>query len=159
MYISACKILKDPHLAEDAVHDAFVAISRNIDRLPEADSIKTASYVIKSARNTAINMLKKNRFVMTDFKIDLNVGSGEDALEEICSRENYAAIVSAIMSLEEKYRDVLSLYYLNELSVSEIADFLSRKENTVNQQLARGRKKLINNIEKELGNNEKKSYT
>ena len=51
---------------------------------------------------------------------------------------------------DEKYRDVLSLYYLNELTVSEIADLLSRKEGTVKQQLARGRHKLINMIEKEI---------
>ena len=31
MYISAYRILNDPHKAEDAVHDSFIAISRNLD--------------------------------------------------------------------------------------------------------------------------------
>ena len=28
MYITACRILNDPYLAEDAVHEAFVAVSK-----------------------------------------------------------------------------------------------------------------------------------
>lgn len=74
----------------------------------------------------------------------------ENMLDRLCTKENYRIVVESIMSLGEKYRDVLSLYYLNELSVSEIASLLLRKENTVKQQLARGRRKLINMIEKEL---------
>ena len=75
--------------------------------------------------------------------------SDENTLENICTGENFRRVVDAIMSLDETYRDVLSLYYLNELSISQIADLLSRKENTVKQQLARGRQKLIKIVEKE----------
>ena len=28
MYITACRVLNDPYLAEDAVHEAFVAVSK-----------------------------------------------------------------------------------------------------------------------------------
>ena len=87
---------------------------------------------------------------------DEDAKEDETALDNICEKENYSYIVSAILSLDEKYRDVLSLYYLNELTVSEISHLLSRKENTVKQQLARGRRKLIYIIEKEALNNEKK---
>jgi len=79
---------------------------------------------------------------------------GEDRLlDELCTRENLKKVVSAILALDEKYRDVLSLYYLNELTVPEIAKTLSRKESTVKQQLVRGRKILISNIEKEVNYN------
>ena len=130
MYISACRILNDPFAAEDAVHDAFIALSRNAEKIGDVDSVSTASYVIKAAKNTAINMsVKKSREI----------------------------IVHSIMSLDEKYRDVLSLYYLNELTVKELSDILGRKEVTVRQQLARGRKKLINIISKEMEDYDNKS--
>lgn len=149
MYITACRVLNDPYKAEDAVHEAFIAISKNVEKLGDIDSVSTASYVMKAAKNTALNMIKKqNREAV--FPLDERIEAEDDSLlDKICTRENFRAVVSAILALDEKYRDVLSLYYLNELTVSEIAVTLSRNESTVKQQLSRGRKKLINNIEKE----------
>ena len=80
----------------------------------------------------------------------------EDLLDEICRKESYNEIVSAILSLEERYRDVLTLYYLNDLSLSEIAELQGVKENTVKQQLFRGRRKLIDTIKKEVKTDEKR---
>ncbi len=156
MYITACRILNDPYLAEDAIHEAFVAISKNLDKIGDVDSIQTASYVIKAAKSRAINMKKQKVCEMPTLISDEDAKSDETALDSICEKENYSYIVSAILSLDEKYRDVLSLYYLNELTVAEISHILYRKENTVKQQLARGRRKLIYIIEKEAHNNEKK---
>ena len=134
MYIAACRILKDPYLAEDAVHEAFIAISRNIQRLGSADDIKTASYVIKAARNTALNMVKKNSGEMPVLVSEDEIRNEENTLDSICSQENYSHIVDCILSLDEKYRDVLSLYYLNELNTREIAQTLSRKESSSSQE-------------------------
>ena len=76
--------------------------------------------------------------------------SDESILDNLCTEENINIIVSSILALDEKYRDVLSLYYFNELTVSEIAVSLGRKESTVKQQLARGRRRLIDTIMKEV---------
>lgn len=155
MYITACRILNDPYLAEDAVHEAFVAVSKNLGKIGDTDSIQTASYVIRAAKSRALNMLRHKSCEMPTLISDEDAREDETALDTVCERENYSYIVSAILSLDEKYRDVLSLYYLNELTVAEISQFLSRKEGTVKQQLARGRRKLIYIIEKEAYNNEK----
>ena len=150
MYASAYRILSDPQQAEDAVHDSFIAISKHLDKLEDIDSVSTASYVIKAAKNIAINRAKKSFNEIPSLMNDEDIIIEENVLDEICTKENYQILVKAILSLDEKYCDVLSLYYLNDLSVSEIGDLLSRKENTVKQQLARGRHKLIKMIEKEL---------
>lgn len=157
MYISACRILCDPFAAEDAVHDAFVAISRNVEKIGDVDSVSTASYCIKAAKNTAINMSVKRSRESAVPVDEVDEAFDESMLDMICSKENFDIVVSAIMNLDEKYRDVLSLYYLNELTVKELSDLLGRKESTVKQQLARGRKKLINIISKELEDYGKKS--
>ncbi len=154
MYVTAFRVLEDPYRAEDAVHEAFIAISRNIGKLGEVDSVSTASYVIKAAKNTALNMIKKNHRA-TEISLDEIKEKGEELLlEELCTKETYKAVVRGVLALPEKYRDVLSLYYLNELTVKEIAQTLSRKESTVKQQLSRGRKMLINSIKKEVNFNE-----
>lgn len=51
-------------------------------------------------------------------------------------------VVSKLLSLPEKYKTVLYLYYLEEYTVKEIAEILGRKESTVQTQLFRGRKRL-----------------
>lgn len=159
MYISACRVLHDPFVAEDAVHDAFIAISRNIEKIDDVESVSTASYVTKAARNTALNMIRKNQRETVLPIEDIDEVFDESMLDMICSKENFGIIVDSIMALDEKYRDVLSLYYLNELTVSEIASLLSRKETTVKQQLVRGRRKLINLITKEIdGYGKKEPY-
>lgn len=157
MYISACRILCDPFAAEDAVHDAFVAISRNVEKIGDVDSVSTASYCIKAAKNTAINMSVKRSRESAVPVDEVDEAFDESMLDMICSKENLNIVVDSILSLDEKYRDVLSLYYLNELTVKELSDLLGRKESTVKQQLARGRKKLINIISKELEDYGKKS--
>ena len=157
MYISACRILCDPFSAEDAVHEAFIAISRNVAKIGDVDSVSTSSYCIKAAKNTAINMsVKKSREPALPIE-EVDEAFDESMLDMICSKENFNIIVESIMSLEERYRDVLSLYYLNELTAREIAEALGRKESTVKQQLARGRRKLINIISKEMEDYGKKS--
>ena len=41
--------------------------------------------------------------------------------------------------LEERYRVVLLLYYVEEFSIKEISEILKTNENTVKTRLARGR--------------------
>lgn len=149
MFVVAYRVLGDAYEAEDVLHDSIVAVSRNLDKIGDVDSLSTASYVIKAAKNTALNRKKRSFNEIPAEISEEEIVSDENTLERLCTQENYQIVVNAILSLDEKYRDVLSLYYFNELSVSQIADLLSRKENTVKQQLARGRQKLIRIIEKE----------
>ena len=48
----------------------------------------------------------------------------------------------ALKRLDDEYREVIELYYFNQLSVSEIASMLQKSVNTVKSQLRRGREKL-----------------
>lgn len=51
-----------------------------------------------------------------------------------------------LKGLDEKYRVILVLYYMEELQVKEIAEILDMKENTVKSRLMRGRQKLLENF-------------
>jgi RNA polymerase sigma-70 factor, ECF subfamily len=52
-------------------------------------------------------------------------------------------ISAALASLPEEYREVATLYFVEELSYQEIADILSRPIGTVRSRLHRGRKVLM----------------
>ena len=49
-------------------------------------------------------------------------------------------VLEHLLALPEKYKIVLYLYYFEDYSVREIANMISRKESTIQTQLAKGRK-------------------
>lgn len=57
-------------------------------------------------------------------------------------REPDTDLLDAMKTLPENYRVTLYLYYYEEYSAREIAQFLGKNENTVSAYLSRGRKKL-----------------
>lgn len=62
--------------------------------------------------------------------------------EQPRKKEEDAKVYDMVKSLPEKYRQVIHLYYYEELSIKEIAEILDKKEATVKTRLARARKLL-----------------
>lgn len=55
---------------------------------------------------------------------------------------DYSELRQIVLTLPEKYRDVIYLYYYENYSAVEIAEILHKSENTIYTWLARGRKLL-----------------
>lgn len=69
----------------------------------------------------------------------------EDAREPeraALEKEAGSSLMRAVMALPARYRDVIHLFYYEELSVKEIAQVTGRRESTVTSQLTRGRDML-----------------
>jgi len=58
----------------------------------------------------------------------------------------------AVMSLPEKYRSVIMLYYFEDYSIAEISQILSRTETAIQTQLQRARAMLKNKLKEEWSN-------
>jgi RNA polymerase sigma-70 factor (ECF subfamily) len=56
-------------------------------------------------------------------------------------------LYKAIEGLRPEYREVIKLYYLDDLSVKEIAQILNKNENTIKTQLFRARDTLKSVLE------------
>lgn len=54
-------VLQDCFWAEDAVHDAFMHIAKNMSKIDEVDSIATRRYLITITKNAAIDIYRKRR--------------------------------------------------------------------------------------------------
>lgn len=75
---------------------------------------------------------------------------GERSPEEtFLDKERARAVLEAVWKLPVTYRDVIHLFYYEELSVKEIAMILDRKVSTVTSQLTRGREILKKNLREE----------
>ena len=67
------------------------------------------------------------------------------------NEEGHPEVLEAIYGLPMKYREVIHLYYYEELSVKEISSILGRKENTIMSDLHRARKLLKRALEESYG--------
>ena len=59
-------------------------------------------------------------------------------------------IYQSVLRLPPKYRDVIHLFYYEQLSVKEISDVLKIKEPTIKSQLSRGRNILKDTLERRV---------
>ena len=69
--------------------------------------------------------------------------------ESAVRREERRRLMGAVLALPAKYRDVIHLFYYEELSVKEIARVMGRGESTVTSQLTRGRELLKKSLKEE----------
>lgn len=80
----------------------------------------------------------------------LNHSVAAQNLEEgIIAVESNRMLLAAVKELPAKYRDVIHLFYYEELSVKEIGEVTGRKESTVTSQLTRGRELLRKRLREE----------
>lgn len=143
MYSAAFLILGDSYLAEDAVHEAFIAIARNIGKLGDAELPETAAYAQRAAKTRALNILEKNR-KETFIDEDLDIPFEEREFERIISESELSRIADCINLLPEKYRVVIVLRYLDDMKPRRIAEVLGLNTETVKKRLLRGRAMLKN---------------
>lgn len=61
--------------------------------------------------------------------------------------EKDSEVLEAVLSLPEKYRNVIYLYYYEEYSAQEISDILKKNVNTIYTWLTRSKKKLKAELE------------
>ena len=91
------------------------------------------AWLLHVAANLSKNRIRYNRLRQTDeLKEEL-------AAEE---REDLSFVWEAVRELPEKYREVIHLFYQENLSTAQIGEILERKESTVRSDLLRGRAKL-----------------
>lgn len=124
--------------AEDAVQSVFLKVLQSNVDFNDYDHEK--AWLITTTKNHCKDILKswwKRK------RVDL------EKLPEIASHDEYIqerAIIEKLLTLPEKYRVVLYLYYLEDYSVKEISELLVRNESTIRSQLQRGRERLKNNL-------------
>lgn len=139
----ALSVLHNKEDAEDAVHNTFICIAKNMKSIDETKSVRTLSYVLKATKNTSINILKKRNKHETISLEDIENIPDEDFFEKLNLKQQYNDVVNAIVKLDDKYKDVLFYHFVNGMSANEISELLGRKQSTVKQQLVRGKALLL----------------
>lgn len=124
--------------AQDAVQDCFL---RYITRAPDfrsADHEK--AWLIRVATNICKDMLRYRKHSSC---------LSPDEIRNLTSSEDNAQILGMLGLLEEKYRTVIHLHYVEGYGTNEISDMLGITCAAVRKRLQRGREKLREIYEKE----------
>lgn len=143
LYGYALSLCRDHDDARDLVQTTFIAAYNALDRLRDGEAFP--KWLSTIMRNNFITIKRKKS--LNTVPLDDMVRKGFDPPDEkeieVLDEEELSRIRNLILSLPEKYREVLVLRYLKEIPYKKIAEFLDIPISTVNMRLTYARKLLL----------------
>lgn len=151
MFYSINEIIHDKYLSEDILQETFIKIAENIQSVDkDINSRKAKNFIMIVTKNTALDYYRKN---LKRREVEVSVEEIEDLVfynldDEILSNlDTENRIITIVKSMNECYRDVLLLKYVNGLKNDKIAKLLNITEETVRKRISRGKKLLKQKLE------------
>jgi RNA polymerase sigma-70 factor (ECF subfamily) len=140
----ALSLLDDPHDAEDAAQETFIAAAAGLDGFRGDSKIKTWLFGI------AINLCRaqrrkhaRRRRLLGALEAVARLRSRSRSPEEAAVRnETGSRLRAAVAALDEKHRVPVILFYMHDLPIPEIARILETRPGTVYSRLHYARKQL-----------------
>ena len=131
-------MLRNTADAEDAVQETFIAYTTKSPVFSDKEHEK--AWLLKVASNKCRDMLRFRKcYQLTELS----------ELEAVVQDDESSHILEALMELPEKFRLVLTLYYIDEYKVKEIAEIIKKTPSAVKMRLQKGRKLLEEKYRKE----------
>jgi RNA polymerase sigma-70 factor (ECF subfamily) len=149
---NAFTILGNLHDAEDVAQEAFVAMFKNIKQLRSPEAIDV--WMLRIVQNKCNDFLGRRSNRAEDLDIEdediLIEEDDEDFLpaEYAENRELADKLYDVVMGLPAKRREVIFLYYYQDLSYKEIAEVTNSSIKTVSANITRARGMIKKRIEK-----------
>ena len=127
-------IVRDDHEAEDVTQHVFAKLMTTLVKYDDR-GVPFFAWLLRLARNVAIDPLRSNRLTPTETVIDPNLSSGVDL-------DGVETMRAALATLPDEQREVVILRHVVGLSPGEIADRLGRTESSIHGLHHRGRRAL-----------------
>lgn len=144
--------LKDRHLAEDVAQEVFIKAFKHWDSFRGDSSPYTWLYkiTVNLCRDKARSAWWRRLLPSEDPRAGtageagtLETAAPEDSPEEAALKSDRRdALMHQVMKLPEAYREVVVLFYYQDLSTVEIAEVTGQNENTIKTRLFRARAML-----------------
>lgn len=148
MQYIAESILNDSGEAENVVHDTFLTLIENLEKVDDKDCHKTWNYIVTILKNKCFNIIKKNKKIIYSEDYQIFESQTHSSSEElVIEKELTADLVNLIQNMKFPYKEVLYLRYYNEMSLKEISNLLQIDYSNTRQIFVRGKKKLKQQLE------------
>jgi RNA polymerase sigma-70 factor (ECF subfamily) len=139
-------LIRSPADAEDAVQEACLRAVRFFGGFRGGDS---RAWFLKIVRNTCYSWVKKNRpteFTEFDETVHSSEFPGRDAEAKLVLHANSECVRKALETLPARFREVLVLREVEELSYKEISEVTGAPMGTVMSSLSRARQQLCEEL-------------
>lgn len=133
LFAAAFNVCKNAQDAEDVVQDTFIQYYISNKEFDSEQHIRAwlIRVAINKAKNASRTFWRQNKLSLEDYMESLTFETPEDE-----------HLFETVMSLPEKYRIVIHLFYYEDYAVSEIAGILKLSQSNVKVRLSRGREML-----------------
>ena len=145
----AYNYVKDWNMAEDIVQEVFIICYKQYENIDKIISFK--AWIFRITINRSKDVLKSSAFrkvVMNSSLLNLFTSQEMTPERSMVKRSEEELLSTCVLALPVKYREVIILYYYEELSMEEISGILNMNQNTIKTRLNRGRNKLKNMMER-----------
>jgi RNA polymerase sigma-70 factor (ECF subfamily) len=129
-------IVRDDHEAEDVTQHVFAKLMTSLVKYDDR-GVPFFAWLLRLARNVAIDHLRANRLMPTENVIDPEVSSNS-----VADLDRADTVRAALATLPDEQRQVVILRHVVGLSPGEIADRMGRTESSIHGLHHRGRRAL-----------------
>ncbi|WP_442956514.1 RNA polymerase sigma factor SigW [Paenibacillus sp. YIM B09110] len=158
LFHMAYRMLNNRQESEDVVQDTFLRVYKNLDRYDE--TLKFSTWIYRIATNLCIDRLRKRKPVYS-LDAESSEHEGLDGYSmipsddrtpetELMLSDTQRIIHQAIETLPPKYKTVMALRYMQDLSLQEIGDIMDMPVTTIKTRVHRGREFLRKKLEHKL---------
>ncbi|MBL4703837.1 MAG: sigma-70 family RNA polymerase sigma factor [Flavobacteriales bacterium] len=147
-YTIALRITKNVEDAEEVAQDAFLKAFQQLENFHGSAKFSTWLYTI--VFRTAISKTRKKGLETYDVEehvVENAYYSNETPLDELSKVDQRNYVRAAIDRLSEMDGLIISLYYIEESTISEIEEITGWSESNVKVKLHRARKRLHKELE------------
>ena len=147
----ALKMTSNHTEAADLTQEAFLRVYRFFHKFDPSRPL--APWLYRLATNLVLNHVKARRPASVSLDSETSVARGDlaapgpDASDAVVLHETAERVRDAVGELRPNLRAAVTLYYLRELSLKEVAEALSVPEATAKVWLFRGRQALKEKLE------------
>ncbi len=150
------RMVRHPEDTRELCQEAFLRVHRYLHQYRFDSPLK--SWIGQIAYSVARRHLERRRIPVAECAGDEdslslleNLGDGIDLQAEHAGAEEERTLHAAIEALPPLQRTILTLYYLEELPIGEIASITGLVEGTIKSHLFRSRRKLREILESRIG--------
>jgi RNA polymerase sigma-70 factor (ECF subfamily) len=136
LYGIAVRITRQPQLASDAVHDAFLEVWRHADRFDERRGDADV-WLASLVRYRAVDITRRRGREVSDKDVPEQIDDEPDALARMEASSDSAALRECLEALPPDRRRLLALAFMDGLSHSELARRMNLPMGTVKARVRR----------------------
>lgn len=137
LYAVALRITRQPSLAADAVHDAFLQVWQHADRF-DVERGNAETWLISLARYRALDLIRRHGREIGGIDLPDQADDEPGQLERLMQQREGAALSRCLDTLETDKRQLVMLAFLDGLTHAELAFRLKAPLGTVKSWIRRG---------------------